>query len=386
MTVVELWPGYRPAEIPVAVFDGTDTWLFGHPAPPEGFAAVRPGVARFRGQHESVRGNTSAELGGRQTATAMIGGVKDLRAAAALVVHEAFHVFERTLGDWAANELDALGAPDAEAGLFAATLREDAALARARELGTPCAAADALAARAKRFAVMPPEVQKYVRAGERHEGIAQYLEDRAVGKPRSWPKEALGPEALRQRVYFSGQSWALLLDRHDVGWRERLGKQMLDEKLSDVLGGLAPCPAEEDVSLGERSRRGVDALLARRAARERELLALARGQVVIEAGEEPLWPKGFDPLNMERLAGGKLAHLRWLKLGNAAGEVELLDRPGVTEPAGAHPLANGIRRLIVPGARAEVGADGVVVVIGDDGAIGRFASASMGPEGLVRLK
>ena len=41
-----LWPGFEPRAIPVEVFDGTNTYLYHHPKPPEGFRALpgAPGV------------------------------------------------------------------------------------------------------------------------------------------------------------------------------------------------------------------------------------------------------------------------------------------------------------------------------------------------------
>ena len=32
-----LYPGFKPLEVPVMVFDGTDTWLFGSVQAPTGF-------------------------------------------------------------------------------------------------------------------------------------------------------------------------------------------------------------------------------------------------------------------------------------------------------------------------------------------------------------
>jgi hypothetical protein len=45
--------------------------------------------------------------------------------------------------------------------------------------------------------------------------------------------------------------------------------------------------------------------------------------------------------------------LRWLKLGSAAGSVEILDRKCLTEGSGKHPLFEGVRRATVTGLAAE---------------------------------
>src|SRR6185503_11723129 len=67
-----LWPGFEPARIAVELYDGTDTYLYHHPTPPEMFVplAGAPGVFVVRGQHDSVRANTGIELNGVATATA----------------------------------------------------------------------------------------------------------------------------------------------------------------------------------------------------------------------------------------------------------------------------------------------------------------------------
>ena len=35
-----LWPGFDPLKIPLAIYSGEATYLFRHPAPPEGFVPV----------------------------------------------------------------------------------------------------------------------------------------------------------------------------------------------------------------------------------------------------------------------------------------------------------------------------------------------------------
>jgi hypothetical protein len=90
-------------------------------------------------------------------------------------------------------------------------------------------------------------------------------------------------------------------------------------------------------------------------AEERELRLVAfEGKpgwhVVVEAGGgEPLWPQGFDPLNVERVGPGRVLHTRYLRLGNAAGRLEVLDAEALTDGAGPHPLFQGVRRVELTG-------------------------------------
>jgi hypothetical protein len=54
MASQNLWPGFDPRTIPVAIFDGERTFLFRHPAPPSGFATLpgAPGVLVMKGRVE----------------------------------------------------------------------------------------------------------------------------------------------------------------------------------------------------------------------------------------------------------------------------------------------------------------------------------------------
>jgi hypothetical protein len=98
----------------------------------------------------------------------------------------------------------------------------------------------------------------------------------------------------------------------------------------------------------------VEALLAERSARRTAFEARPGTRLVVEAAEgQPLWPQGFDPLNVHRVDGGVL-HTRFLRLGNEGGYVEMVVEPGaeveaLTEAAGPHPLFNGVSRLVIAG-------------------------------------
>lgn len=78
-------------------------------------------------------------------------------------------------------------------------------------------------------------------------------------------------------------------------------------------------------------------------------------KIVVTAGTgAPLWPQGFDPLNVLRVGSSDVLHTRFLKLGNAAGAIEILDQRALTEGASAqHPLFNGVRQLTLAGLAAE---------------------------------
>jgi hypothetical protein len=67
----QFWPGYDPLAVPLAIFDGTTTFLFRHPTPPAGFVAGA-NLHVFEGRYEAVVANSSALIGSVSTATVML--------------------------------------------------------------------------------------------------------------------------------------------------------------------------------------------------------------------------------------------------------------------------------------------------------------------------
>jgi hypothetical protein len=367
-----LWPGFEPRTIPVEIFDGTNTYLFHHPKPPERFQPLggAAGVFVFPGQHETVRANTGTEVNGVPTATADISqsraGVPQL---AALLIHETFHVYEkRAHPTWAANEGELFVYPFDDEEVLALRRLETVALVRslaAKEYArSRCWAELALEMREKRFAKMTPGAVAYERGTELNEGLAQYVEYKAIGRAAALTADDFPVELIRQRGYATGQVFALLLDRFGSGPTE-LGAataggnaaENLDEALKNrfLMSSIAPkhgCRTglkakEEDAR--HRARQEVGELTARRAGRLRDFLAAPGWRIEVVAGKEPLWPQGFDPWNVASLGDKRVLHARWVKLGNSGGVIEVLGHPSLTEGAGPHPLFNGARKLVITG-------------------------------------
>ncbi|MGE5349807.1 MAG: hypothetical protein ACM3NP_11105, partial [Actinomycetota bacterium] len=71
---INLWPGFAPEKIPVAVYDSVNTWLFFSDQPPEGFSPAEnfEGAFFFEGQYPPVRGNSVVRLGEVWTATSVL--------------------------------------------------------------------------------------------------------------------------------------------------------------------------------------------------------------------------------------------------------------------------------------------------------------------------
>lgn len=369
MGAAELWPGFDPRRIPAAIFNGRDTFLFHHPQPPEGFISLssRQGVWAFPGRHESVTSNAPVKLGGVWTATALLtpDPRRTTRDAAALVVHEMFHAFQSERhADWQPNELDLFAYPFGDAEVLRLRRLESEALRRAADVAASrsasCWAASAVELRRARFALMPKGSVVYERVNELNEGLAEYVGARAAGRRGSGlPAREFAAEEVRQRGYLSGRALGVLLDRFSPRWKQRLEageKRSLDELLEGALPRAPRCklppPVQEAARL--RARDEVAKLGAAREAARRDYLAREGWRLVLSAADgAPLWPQGFDPLNLRRLVGAELLHTRHLKLGNDAGAIEILGRAAITEGAGEHPLFNGVRRLTVAGLPAE---------------------------------
>jgi len=92
MAAQPLWPGFDARKTPLELYDGTNTYLFRHPAPPPEFSPVEghPGFWVSPGRHETMRANTSVKLGGLMTATLEGADI----TLAPVLVHECFHVFQ----------------------------------------------------------------------------------------------------------------------------------------------------------------------------------------------------------------------------------------------------------------------------------------------------
>ncbi len=226
-----------------------------------------------------------------------------------------------------------------------------------------CWARAFLTLRAARFDGLDSAFTRYERATELNEGLASYVQLRALGtRTVPFPVSEFAPAALRLRTYTTGPAIALLLDQFAPAWKSSLeasDAQSLDDMLAGALprpANVQPCvhPSAERMSAMRAATRDSVALASDRAARRATFDTRTGYRIRVQAAEgAPLWPQGFDPLNVERTDGG-LLHTRFLTLGNAAGTIQLIDEASadidaLTVAAGTHPLFNGIRAVEVAG-------------------------------------
>lgn len=407
----DIWPDFDFRSIPVAIFDGERTLLLRHPSPPPEFVRVPGGeVYAAPGRHAAVFANSSAQVGGVMTATVMPADSLTLRQRAGVLVHEAFHVHQRARHPgWTANEVELFTYPAEDVRLLALRRMETEALHRAlvspgppASGGSECWARAALELRRERFSAMPPGATMYERRSELAEGLARYVQlrvtgtaDRTLLEGRRYPADG-----IRHRVYESGAALGRLLDRHAPGWRSTLTASdslSLDELLSRSLGpprgpGVRCGIAAQDRARVEREAAAdVQSLRERRTAARSSFLEAPGWRLVIDAASAPLFPQGFDPLNVQVLGAGDVLHTRYLKLGNSSGGLEVLGRSSLTTAAGAHPLFNGVRQLRITGLAVEPTVEQLdgVVRIRSEQLYGELRDASVEREGstiTVRLR
>lgn len=358
------WPGFKPFQVPLALYNGALTLLVRHPSPPPEFAELPAyqDIRVFPGRHPAVHANTTIELGGVITATLIAGEECSATELAALLLHEAFHAFQQEHHpDWVPNEAELFSYPLEDLELLKLRRLETEALRRAlvtNELGW---CRKFLELRNRRFAGLPGDSVGYERALELFEGLAHYIEARAMGTAREdlLPANGFAPEEIRYRCYRVGAAIGLLLDQLLFDWKERLETgqvEALDKLLKLALEERSISPVHlspsEEKTISACAAANLKGWLTKRVELEQEFLARPGWRVLLVAKGEPLWPQGFDPLNIRRLSKAKLLHTRWLKLGNTKGTVEVFGE-ALTEGAGNHPLFEGVRRVLITGLASE---------------------------------
>ncbi len=403
----EFWPGFDPLSIPLAIFGGENTYLLRHPTPPDGFTPFNKAgheIYIYPGRHSSVIANSSADIAGQVSATLLADGQNaDLPAQrlAAISLHEAFHVYQRDHHPgWTGDEGVLFSYPVDDSALLVLRRLETEALRRA--LTQPgqsgCWAERALQYRRQRFEEMDISFSAYERGTELNEGLAAYIQHKANGQPSiDFPDKVFKATEVRQRLYVVGTALALLLDQFSPGWARTLEQQddgILDELLGAALAkkyepttgscGFSPAEMAETKRLAQVDTEQI----ASNRKRQRDALDKMKGWrvVILVNVAKPLWPQGFDPLNIDILEDG-LLHKRWLRLGNESGQLVAIDVGEtdisvLTRRAGEHALFNGVRWVMVVGlSTPDLNTEGGGVKLSAQGLKLHFSDATAQVEG-----
>lgn len=389
-----IWPGWNASDTPILFYlPGKQDVLINHPRPPEGFVVYDGPVRMPKGRIMVRDGPTILQWDGQNTSR-VIEGVPTLVVAdalsnlrqqisgllddprppaekakgvafsqlatdpydqLALIVHEAFHVFQdRVAPDKSAKEMLLVYYPVLSVDNNVGFALEGKALATAlRSEGEPAfreAVLQWLAVRQERRAKLAAKAIEHENGVEFHEGLAKYTEYRLLESlegrtPRAemwWVQgfhgyddlafrrsefvdmmlrhmrgevsvnnDPYGTAPLRMRLYYSGMAIGALLDRLAIDWKNRILNP--DVSLTDlVMNALSPGANELRKAQEEARREGdYEALVAvkRRLAQEgraridRLLAEIEHGDgtgIIVEYGalETPRVGLAFTPFGV----------------------------------------------------------------------------------------
>lgn len=375
----QVWPGFKPSEWPVAVFDGTQTILLRHPSPPPEFTplAGHPGVLAVTGRHPAVVTNSTREIGGVRTGTVIVTPAQGLEGTMLAYVEEIFHVFWlQRHANFRPNEMARYAYPLNDAGHLQRLLAEDEALARALDSAhlTDAAAwaGAALQIRRDRRPSLADYVQEFETGLEMMEGTANYVARVAVGQSAGATAARLrvrrDAEGIRWRFYDTGAAICFLLDRFQPDWKARIDSEpelttagLLEAAVARSSARPAVFSPTELAVFGNKAAAEIEALSARQRSVRADLSGRPGPRVVIEvgAGAEPLRVTRFDPINLLVLGAGEIAHANYITLTSPAGTIDIRNGTftrgsfagtvSLTRGDGPHPLADGIRMVTVAG-------------------------------------
>jgi hypothetical protein len=367
-----LWPGFFPREIPAAVFDGAQTFIFGFGRPPEGFAPVpgRPDVFVYPGQHSAVLANRRVRIEGTWVATAIPGHgpfgnhrSKTLADIAAVVLHEKFHVFQAVRHPaWRPNDLVLLTYPLDSPEVLARRRLELEAFRRAAAAAfleeAAAWAKTGLDMRRTRLARLSPAEARYEREIALLEGLAQYIEHRAAERvgPDDALEDDLAPRGIRLLGYVEGCWIGLLLDRFDPAWKEHLeadDRGGLEDLLGNALMGVGGRPAEftpaELVEAEALASMAVEARADERRRAERDFFTKLGYRIELRPAGGTVRFEMFDPFSIEALGERRILHPAGISCRAGSGNVRTAWRPCLTEVDGQ----GRIVRIVLTGIRGK---------------------------------
>jgi hypothetical protein len=378
-----VWPDFAPAIMPlaIAIHDAESMWR----TSPSSDATVAaessvkvPGsqaMVRFPGIDPRIVANSMVDFDGVSTATVIVPAEAATDAVdtgwnryAGLAAHELFHVHQAERGfARPANEAVPLTMSWDDPERLALARAEWLALRRAVESPEDdlarAAFREAVALRRARAARLPDEELAYVRAVERMEGTARYVEVRAredLQERVSW----MGQTSLdmRRRCYDTGLAWCLMLDRFGSSdWKSAVATSHSSKALH--LDEMAASLDERDIAraaaldswkaLVPAARDDIARERFRREGRLASLRSPDRARAAVRAAPGlDLLVTGFDPMNVLSYDSATVVHERYLSLTAGDATVTVLDLPAITTSAGDHPLFAGLRDAEIVGEAA----------------------------------
>ncbi len=349
-----LWPNFRPAHIPVLVFDSVNTWLFHSEFKPDGCSEVQdhPGVFRLSGQSPLVRGNSTIRMGDQWLATSVFssyaqrtGEKYSTRDLAGIIIHEQFHVFSRTEHPaWRQNDGYLLLYPSETPEALFLRRSEKEAFRNAvgsSNLGEIAGwVQEGFDYRNKRFSLIAPANADYEKQLQRTEGLSDYIERLARGSDplaASTITNGIAPAGVRDLGYVEGRWIAMILDKLNPGWKSVLEENdtlYLEDILKTTISALPVEPVHfttrEIESLHSEAKADFKQWQSRKQEEIKQFNAMPGNRIEINASSNPLGIRIFEPLEIEILEDGSVFHRLIFSAGNEAGSLRIMHQPCIT--------------------------------------------------------
>jgi len=351
---MQLWPGFNVREIPVAVFDSVNTWFFFSDQAPEGFSPSDDdtGVFIFEGQYPLVRGNSVVRFGEVWTATSVLSNFsrrtrerytpKDL---AGIIVHEQFHVFQRTKHPgWRQNDGVLLFYPEeTKEALFLRRVEKEAfrrAVLSDNKKEIAGWATTALDYRKERLDMIPAQFGNYEKDLQHTEGLSDYIERIARGVDplnASNMTNGIAPAGVRDLGYWEGRWIAMILDRLSPDWKKLLDssdtlylEQILEASLIDLPFRKQAFSESEISLLRLDSDKIFDEWQIKKANEIESYKNLTGYSIEISSTSNPFNIRIFEPLEIELLPERAVFHRLIFSAANQKGTMRILNHPCIT--------------------------------------------------------
>lgn len=351
---INLWPGFDPGQIPVAVYDSARTWLFFCDQPPEGFrpADDYAGVFVFEGQYPPVRGNSVVRFGEAWTATSVLSNYSrrtnekyTSRDLAGIIVHEQFHVFQRTKHPrWRQNDGVLLFYPqETKEALFLRRIEKEAfkrAVLSSTDVEIAGWTITAMEYRKERLNRIPVQYGIYEKDLQHTEGLSDYIERIARGVDplnASNMTNGIAPAGVRDLGYWEGRWIAMILDRLSPDWKNYLEKndtlyleQILESELTDPTCIKLTFTDIEVRQIKTVAENDFDQWQIKKAEEIEGYRNLPGYRIEINTMAYPLNIRIFEPLEIEILPERAVFHRVIFSAANQGGSIRIFNHPCIT--------------------------------------------------------
>ncbi|MCX6227004.1 MAG: hypothetical protein NTV01_20025, partial [Bacteroidia bacterium] len=198
----------------------------------------------------------------------------------------------------------------------------------------------ALDYRKKRFESVAPFFAQYEKELQRTEGLSDYIERITRGSnplDASSITNGIAPAGIRDLGYVEGRWIAMILDKLNPGWKSLLEDNdalYLEDILKKTIGELPAEPkrftARETESLTSEAIKDFNKWQDKKKQEIEQFNAKPGYRIEINASNNPLIIRIFEPLEIEILEDGSVYHRLIFSAGNEAGSLRIMNHPCIT--------------------------------------------------------